>query len=74
MSDICEGWIGDFVHAQFFFHSVIFTSEAFQRLLHTQIWWRFLRSFVSLTPGTGLLHEDTTYSYTPVDTEIDCYI
>lgn len=56
-----------------FVHSVIVTSEAFQRL-HTQIWWRFPRSFVSLIPGTGLLHEDTTYRYTPFDTEIDCYI
>lgn len=56
-----------------FVHPAIVTSEAFQRL-HTQICWRFLRSFVSLIPGTGLLHEDTTYGYTPVDTGIDCYI
>lgn len=54
-------------------HSVILTSEAFQRL-HTQISWRFLRSFVSLILGTGLLHEDTAYGYTPVDTEIDLYL
>lgn len=51
-----------------FVHSVILASEAFQSL-HTQICWRFLRSFVSLNPGTGLRHEDTTYGYTPVDTK-----
>lgn len=56
-----------------FVHSVILASEAFQRL-HMQICWRFLRSFVSLNPGTGLRHEDTTYGYTPVNIEIDCYI
>lgn len=61
-----DGW--GILFLRCFVHPIIVTSEAFQ-LLHTQIWRRFLRSFVSLILRTGLLHGDTTYSYTPVDTK-----